>query len=105
MKRRNFFGSLSWSMAGLGLATSCSNSKENDIPQHTKSADNQLPDRLPAYREKIKATFPKGSVLGSNDRVTLALIGAGGWGTNLILNVVSLNKNVIVKYVCDVDDT
>ena len=33
------------------------------------------------------------------------MIGAGSWGTNLILNVAELNKNVLVKYVCDVDDT
>lgn len=105
MKRRNFFGSLSWSMAGLGLATSCSNSGGNDIQHHTKSVDNQIPDRLPAYREKIKTTFSEGSTLGSNDRVVLALIGAGNWGTNLILNVSKINKNIEVKYICDVDDT
>jgi len=105
MKRRHFFGSLSWSMAGLGLTTSCSNLSEKETSQHAEPGEYQLPDRLPAYREKIKTTFSKGSVTGSNDRVVLALIGAGNWGTNLILNVAELNKNVFVKYVCDVDDT
>ncbi len=33
------------------------------------------------------------------------MIGAGNWGTNLILTVAGINKNVFVKYVCDVDDT
>lgn len=105
MKRRHFFGSLSWSMAGLGLATSCSNVKEKDTLQHSELAGNQMPDRLPVYREKIKTTFSGGSVVGSNDRVVLALIGAGNWGTTLILNIADVNKNIFVKYVCDVDDT
>ena len=105
MKRRQFFGNLSWSMAGLSLATSCSNLSEKEIGQQKEPGEFQLPDRVPAYREKIKSTFSKGSVTGSNDRVVLALIGAGNWGTNLILNVVDLHKNVVVKYVCDVDDT
>ncbi len=105
MKRRHFFSSLSWSVAGLGLATSCSNLKQNDHPQHAELSDNQLSDKVPVYREKIKTTFSKGDVIGSGDRVVLALIGAGSWGTNLILSVAEINKNVVVKYVCDVDDT
>ena len=105
MKRRHFFGSLSLSVAGLGLATSCSNFKETDSSKQSKLSDNQLPDKPPAYRDKIKTSFSGGKVLGSNDRVVLALIGAGNWGTTLILNVAENNKNVFVKYVCDVDDT
>ena len=105
MKRRHFFGSLSWGVAGLGLATSCSNLSEKESSQQAGSKGYQLPDQPPAYREKIKTTFSEGSVIGSNDRVVLALIGAGSWGTNLILNVADINKNVFVKYVCDVDDT
>ena len=105
MKRRHFFGSLSWSMAGLGLGTSCSNLGEKEVSQQAKSKEYQLPEKPPIYHEIIKTTFSKGSVIGSNDRVVMALIGAGSWGTNLILNVAELNKNVFVKYVCDVDDT
>ena len=33
------------------------------------------------------------SVQGANDRIVLALIGAGSWGTNLILTVADINKN------------
>ena len=105
MKRRHFFSNLSFSLAGLGITSSCSNLKEKDISQQSADVDNQLSDRVPEYHKKIKTTFSEGGVLGSNDRVVLALIGAGGWGTNLILNVAGLNKNVLVKYVCDVDDT
>ncbi|MEN8228217.1 MAG: Gfo/Idh/MocA family oxidoreductase [Bacteroidota bacterium] len=105
MKRRHFFSNLSWSVVGLGLATSCSNSGEKEIGQHAEPGGHQIPDKVPSYREQIKTTFSKEGVMGSNDRVVLALIGAGNWGTNLILNIADLNQNVFVKYVCDVDDT
>ncbi len=104
MKRRHFFGNLSWSMAALGLSSSCSNATEKDIVQNTKP-DSLSADRIPGYRKKIKTTFSIGGTLGSNDRVVLALIGAGNWGTNLILSVSKINKNIEVKYICDVDDT
>ena len=105
MKRRKFFSNLSWSMAGLGLATSCSNLNEKELSQHTEPAGDLDSGKVPAYREKIKTTFPKGDVISPDKQVVLALIGAGHWGTNLILTVADINKNVFVKYVCDVDDT
>jgi predicted dehydrogenase len=105
MKRRKFFSNLSWSLAGLGLASSCSNLKENDLSQHAEPAGDQATGKVPAYREKIKTTFSKGDAISSNEQVVLALIGAGNWGTNLILTVADINKNVFVKYICDVDDT
>ena len=40
---------------------------------------------------------------GANDTVVLALIGAGGRGTQLILSMQQCAANVKVKYVCDVD--
>ncbi len=40
---------------------------------------------------------------GANDKVVLALIGAGGRGTQLILSMQRCAANVEVKYVCDVD--
>ncbi len=103
MKRRHFFSSLTWSIAGLGLATSCVNSREKDL--HNKPEKDPATGEIPPYREKIKTTFSSGNVKGANDRVVLALIGAGAWGTNLILTVAGINKNILVKYVCDVDDT
>lgn len=39
-----------------------------------------------------------------NDKVVLGLIGAGGRGTQVILSMQKCNKNVEVKYVCEVDD-
>jgi predicted dehydrogenase len=41
---------------------------------------------------------------GSNDKVVLALIGAGGRGSQVILSLQQCAANVEVKYVCDVDD-
>ena len=43
-------------------------------------------------------------VKGANDKVVLALIGAGGRGTGVILGMLKNNKNVEAKYVCDVND-
>ena len=77
MKRRKFFSNLSWSMAGLGLASSCSNLKEKDLSQHAEPAGDQATGKVPAYRGKIKTTFSKGDVISSNKQVVLALIGAG----------------------------
>jgi predicted dehydrogenase len=41
---------------------------------------------------------------GANNKVVLALIGAGGRGTSVILSLKQCAENVEVKYVCDVDD-
>jgi predicted dehydrogenase len=40
----------------------------------------------------------------TNDKVILALIGAGGRGTRLILSTQKCCPNVEIKYVCDVDE-
>ncbi len=42
---------------------------------------------------------------GPNDKVVLALVGAGGRGTQLIFSIQKCAPNVEVKYVCDVDDS
>jgi len=44
------------------------------------------------------------SIQGANDKVVLGLIGCGGRGTSVLLNMVKVNENVEVKYVCDVND-
>ena len=41
---------------------------------------------------------------GANNKVVLALIGAGGRGSQLILSLKQCAENVEVKYVCEVDD-
>ncbi len=102
MKRRRFVGNLSMGVAGLSLISSCKNSNENSrLINKNKSVE----IKPPAYREKIKSSFKVNSNSSANDKIVLALIGAGNWGTNLILTVTDINKNVEVKYICDVDDT
>lgn len=41
---------------------------------------------------------------GANDKIVLALIGAGGRGTQVILGMKRCAEGVEVKYVCDVDN-
>ncbi len=43
-------------------------------------------------------------VKGANDKIVLALIGAGGRGTGAIINCCKVNANVVIKTVCDVND-
>ncbi len=40
----------------------------------------------------------------ANDKVVLALIGAGGRGTQVILSMQKCTPGVEVKYVCEVDE-
>jgi len=42
-------------------------------------------------------------VLGANDKVVLGIIGAGGRGPGVLLNIVKKIPNVEVKYICDVN--
>jgi len=42
------------------------------------------------------------SVKGANDKVVLALIGAGGRGTSTIISTCKVNDNVEIKTICDV---
>lgn len=44
------------------------------------------------------------SCLGANDKITLAIIGAGGRGRGCIINTCKVNENVVIKTVCDVND-
>jgi len=105
MKRRKFFSRLSSSIAGMSVAGACSNPKDKTSQEATISEEVKISGEVPAYRGKIKSTFSTESSKNASDRVILALIGAGAWGTNLILNTAELNKNILVKYICDVDDT
>lgn len=45
------------------------------------------------------------SCKGANDKIVLALIGAGFRGTGTIINCCKINENVTVKTVCDVNAT
>ncbi|MDR3229526.1 MAG: Gfo/Idh/MocA family oxidoreductase [Puniceicoccales bacterium] len=45
------------------------------------------------------------NVKGANDRIVLALVGCGGRGLSTIINCCKINKNVVIKTVCDVNTT
>ncbi len=103
MKRRKFLGITSAGIAGMGLS-SCSGSgtgENNEIRAESDTA----PKSPPAYRQEIKTAFPANGSKSPGDRVVLALIGAGAYGTNLILEAADSGENIHIKYVCDVDDT
>jgi len=98
MKRRKFLINSLLGMAGFQVGA-CKPESGN-----VEKLDEQSVSReVPQYKSrKLSAGNP---VLGANDRIILAQIGAGGWGTNLALEVGNLKANAEFKYVCDVDDT
>jgi predicted dehydrogenase len=101
MERRKFLEKVSLGAAGIGLIGSCKGEIKNPVDSGNLKSNGQTP----GYRSKIKSAFAADGNHGANDRVNLALIGAGNWGTGLALNVSNLNKNTVIKYICDVDDT
>jgi hypothetical protein len=101
MERRKFIKRTSIGVAGLGMISAC----ETGIKSAETLTDNTTAAQAPGYRTKIKSSCSASAFKGANDRVILALIGAGNWGTGLALNMSDLNMNIEIKYVCDVDDT
>lgn len=102
MKRRRFFQLTSSGAAGISLATACKPFSRDAGKQTTGEG---LLSEIPDYRKTIKASFSTGKSKVSSDKVILALIGAGSWGTNLIIEAAKAGENILIKYVCDVDDT
>lgn len=103
MKRRNFFQVASTGAAGLALAASACNSRQPNTETSGSSA--AIPPEIPDYRQTIKSSFSTAKTKNANDKVILALIGAGSYGTYLILEAANSGANIRIKYVCDVDDT
>jgi predicted dehydrogenase len=105
MKRRKFFKTAAFGAAGMALTNSC-HSGLNDKNRSSGSVTETLPaGDIPEYRNLLKSAFTKGRTKPASDSVVLGLIGAGGWGTHIIIETAGLNDNVRVKYICDVDDT
>lgn len=50
------------------------------------------------------STLLPSSCKGANDKVVLAIIGAGSRGRGTIINTCKVNENVVIKTVCDVND-
>jgi|WetSurMetagenome_2_1015567.scaffolds.fasta_scaffold00415_3 predicted dehydrogenase len=102
MNRRKFFQVTSAGAAGMTIASSCKSfSGKNEV----QNSGVEIPAEVPDYRKSIKTTFTTGKNKSAGDKVILALIGAGSWGTTLILEAAKAGENIRIKYVCDVDDT
>ncbi len=104
MKRRKFFQTLAYGSAGLAIHCILQAKK---LPCSGKQQWAQFRSLMknPAYRSIMKTGFAPGKGKSASDTLVLALIGAGGWGTHIIIEAARLNENIRVKYVCDVDDT
>jgi predicted dehydrogenase len=101
MQRRKFFQLASVGAAGLAVGASCTSAdKDRGVKATTAVAQ-----KVPSYRENIKTSFSTAGARSPSDRVILALIGAGGYGSRLSMSAARLGENVQIKYICDVDDT
>ena len=48
-------------------------------------------------------TLLNASIIGANDKITLAIVGVGGRGMEAIVSCCKVNENVTIKTVCDVN--
>ncbi len=103
MKRRKFFHTTSCGLAGVALA-SCTPTANNNSSTGANTTGAEGIKEKPAYRNNTKL-YAGNNKKSANDTLVVALIGAGGYGSFLIGEVMKLKKNVKVKYICDVDDT
>ncbi len=101
MKRKKFIKNVSFGVAGMSLLNACSG--RGNVTDSEKTS--QVKEIVPAYRTSIKSSFSVTKPGSATDKVILAVIGPGSWGTNLVQNTLGLNENIEFKYVCDVDDT
>ncbi|MFH0756396.1 MAG: Gfo/Idh/MocA family oxidoreductase [Bacteroidota bacterium] len=102
MKRRNFFKLATTGAAGITWLGSCTNGGSNGV---SAGGNNAQPGTVPSYRKSIVPAFASGAQKSANDRIVVALIGAGDHGMVIIHQVAALGENIFVKYFCDVDDT
>jgi len=102
MKRRRFFKLATTGAAGLTMAASCIDQR-NDTGSGI--SDPELSAEIPAYKKSKPAIGQVVPQKSAGDRLQVALIGAGNHGTKLILDAAGLGENIHVKYICDVDDT
>jgi predicted dehydrogenase len=98
MKRRNFLVNSLLGAIGINL-TSC-NGKGSEANINSVNSENI---QVPQY--KLNHFTVGKSQLNASDKIVMAQIGAGGWGSNLAIETGKLGANAEFKYVCDVDDT
>jgi predicted dehydrogenase len=105
MKRRKFFRTAAYGAAGLAMAASCKPFKGKGNLSASGAGKDLVTGEIPAYRSMLKTSFASGSKRSASDKLIIGLIGAGSWGTNIIIEAAGMNENILVKYICDVDDT
>lgn len=98
MKRRHFLSTSLAGAAGLHLV-SCSGGDSGPA----KTSSNTAGNPVPPY--KLSRFTPGERKKSASDKIVLALIGAGSWGSNLAMETAKLQANAEFKYICDVDDT
>jgi predicted dehydrogenase len=98
MKRRSFLVNSLLGAVGINLA-SCQKSGTEAV-----SNAGQI-ENLPIPQYKLNKFTVGNRQLGASDKIVMAQIGAGGWGTNLAIETGKLGANAEFKYICDVDDT
>jgi len=103
MKRRKFFQTAVIGAAGIAVAGSCRSGSNDKVSSPATGIPGDA--NVPEYRHLIKPGFTATKTGSPNDAMVIGLIGAGGWGTNIIMEAAGLNQNIRVKYICDVDDT
>lgn len=101
MKRRRFFKTTSTGITGLVIGTSCNNSNK----EYENTSGSNVKIEPPLYRKTHKTLFEGGEPKSPNDTVIVGIIGVGGYGNFITQHILKLNKNIRIKYVCDVDDT
>lgn len=101
MKRRKFFQLASVGAAGVTMGSAC-----KQVSQETGEISSvpEIKKEIPDYRNMVKTSFTTG-MKAPSDKVILAQIGAGGFGSSVIQEAANSGENLMVKYVCDVDDT
>ena len=45
------------------------------------------------------------STTSANNKIVLALVGCGGRGLTVLNSIIAVNKDIQVKYLCDVNET
>src|SRR5688572_1485090 len=45
------------------------------------------------------------AIMGANNKIVLSLIGCGGRGVSVLDSIIAVNKDIEVKYLCDVNET
>ena len=98
MKRRHFLSTSLAGAAGLHLV-SCSGGDSGPAKTSAFTGKNQVPPY------KLSRFTPGERKKSASDKIVLALIGAGSWGSNLAMETARLGANAEFKYICDVDDT